>query len=227
MRLTTDEIKEILPPQVRKNVSQDVIDIINNVIGEPEFVDQFRENLVGYQSVLSQGKYKLTNYVEAVKYVSHKMMGCKNKEAFYRAFPEKIADYKRRGIDELEINRLVYAFNSSKLVSSIFAQSMIPTHILNADVFQAAINRQYKLMMYAKSEKVQSDAATSLMVHLRPPEVKKMELDVKLKEDSSIVALRQATMELVNQRKSAIQAGSMTALQSAHSGLILEGELDD
>ncbi len=224
MHLTVEEFKSILPAQVRKNVSTDVMDIVNNVIGEPEYIETFRDNLVGFQSILSQGKYKLTNYVEAVKYVSHKLLGSKNNEAYKKAFPEKVAAMRARGLTEVDISRFVHQFNNSKLVSSIFAQSMIPTHILNADVFQEAINIQLELARSASSEKVRSDAANSLMVQLRPPETKKIELDIGMKEDSSINALRETTMELVRETRLALEARALTAQQVAHRVLIVDAE---
>lgn len=225
--ITEEQFKEVLPAGVRKNVNKEVLDIINSAIGDPETIRNFRENLVTYQGVLTQGKFKLTNYVDAVKYVSHKLLGCKNIEAYKRTFPDKIQDFKSRGVSEKDISAYASAFNSSKLVNLIFAQAMIPTHVLNADVFQEAINCQANLMRNANSEKVRCDAANSLMTQLRPPEVKKVELDIGLKEDSAIAALRETTMQLVAQQRLAIQAGSITANDAARSGLILEGEITD
>ena len=225
--ISVEQFKEMLPAGVRKNVNKEVLDIINSVIGEPEMIESFRENLITYQSVLTQGKFKLTNYVEAVKYVSHKLLGCKNIEAYTRAFPEKVSEFKRRGVSDKDISAYVSAFNKSKLVNLIFAQTMIPVHILNADVFQEAINIQLEMARYAKSEKVRSDAANSLMTQLRPPEVRKVELDVKMSEDSSITALRETTMELVRQQKLALQSGAITADSAARSGLVIEAEYED
>lgn len=227
MQLSEQEFKEVLPAGVRKSVNKDVMSIVNSVIGEPEFIESFRDNLVGYQSVLTEGKFKLTNYVEAVKYVSHKLMGNKNLDAYRKAFPEKIAEFRRRNVTEAEIAKYAHAFNKSKLVNLIFAQSMIPTHILNADVFQEAINIQLDLARNAGSEKVRSDAANSLMVQLKPPETRKLELDVKVREDSSIAALRQTTMELVAQTRLSIQAGAINAQEAAHSRVILDAEFHE
>lgn len=225
--ITEEQFKEVLPAGVRKNVNKEVLDIINTTIGDPEMIRTFRENLVSYQGVLTQGKFKLTNYVDAVKYVSHKLLGCNNITAYTRAFPDKIQDFKSRGVSDKDINSYASAFNKSKLVNLIFAQAMIPVHVLNADVFQKAVNHQAWLMENAKSEKVQQDAANSLMAHLRPPEVKKVELDIGFKEDSAIAQLRETTMQLVAQQKLAIQAGAMTAKDAAHSGIVVEGEFDD
>lgn len=225
--LTEEQFKEVLPPSVRKNVNKDVLDIINGAIGDPHAIENFRENLVTYQNVLTQGKFKLTSYVDAVKYCTHKLLGCTNIDAYRRAFPDKVADFKARGVSDKDIQSYVSAFNKSKLVNLIMAQAMIPVHILNADVYQEAINIQLDLARHAQSEKVRSDAANSLMVQLRPPEVKKIELDVGLKEDSIINTLRESTLELVRQQKLAIQAGASNAGDIAKSKLVIEGEIVD
>lgn len=226
-QLTVQEFKEALPKGLQKGVNQEVMDLVNNVIGEPEFIENFRDNLVGYQSVLLQGKFKVSNYVEAVKYVSHKLMGTNNIQSYTRAFPQKVAEFKRRGVTDKDIASYVYAYNKSKLVNLIMAQSLIPTHVLNADVYQEAINIQLDLARNANSEKVRSDAANSLLVQLRPPEVKKIELDIAHKEDSSISALRETTMQLVAETRLALQAGALNAQQAAHQGLVIEAEYSD
>jgi hypothetical protein len=224
-QISIQEFKDALPKQLRNNVSQEVADIINGAIGEPEFIANFRENLIGYQSVLTQGKFKLGSYVDAVKYVSHKLMGANNITCYSRSFPDKIAEFKRRNIVDKDISSYVCAYNKSKLVNLILAQALIPTHVLNADIYQEAINIQLDLARNANSEKVRSDACNSLLVQLKPPEIKKIELDIGVKGDDSIItALRETTMELVKQQRMALQAGAITAHDAAHSGLVIEME---
>ena len=96
----------------------------------------------------------------------------------------------------------------------------MPTHILNADLFQKAINTQAELMMNARSEKVRSDAASSLMTHLKPPETKKIELDIGLKQDQSLADLREATGELVRMQRKQMEDGNINALEIANSTII-------
>lgn len=225
--ISAEQFKETLPAAMRKNVNTEVLDLINTAIGEPEAIESFRENLIGYQSVLTQGKFKLNQYVEAVKYVTHKLLGCSNKDAYTRAFPEKIAEFNRRQVSEKDISTYICAYNKNKLVNLILAQTMIPVHILNADTYQEAINIQLDLARHAGSEKVRCEAANSLMVQLRPPEIKKVELDIGFKEDSSIAALRETTMELVAETRRALQAGAINAQQAAHSGIVLEADFHE
>jgi hypothetical protein len=59
------------------------------------------------------------------------------------------------------------------------------------------------------------------------PEKQTVELDLTVKEDSSIGQLRQATLELVQQQKLILQAGVMNAQQVAHSKVLATGSVVD
>jgi len=225
--MTTEQFKDALPPAIRKNVNQEVVDRINAVLSEPELYEQYRENLVSYSHVMKDGKFKLTSYVDAVKYVSHKLMGRTNIDAYSRTFPDKMLRFTQQGVSQKDISAYVSAYNKSKLVNLILEQSLIPSWVLNQDLYQKALNVQAELMMTASSEKVRSDAANSLLTHLKKPETQKVELDIGVKEDSSIAALRQATMALAQQSRMAIQAGVMDAQQIAHERVVIDGEVVD
>ena len=95
----------------------------------------------------------------------------------------------------------------------------MPSYVLNQDLYQKALNVQAELMITAKSEKVRSDAANSLLTHLKMPETQKVELDIGVKEDGSIAALRATTLELARQQRLMVEAGALNAQQVAHSKL--------
>ena len=78
-------------------------------------------------------------------------------------------------------------------------------------------------MLSANSEKVRCDAANSLINALKPPETKKVQLDVGVREDHSIAALREATLALAAQQKQMLQAGATNAQQIAEAKII-QGE---
>lgn len=220
--MTTEQFKKALPATVKRTINQDVIDKVNKVLADPDMYETYRENLVGYASILQDGKFKITNYIDAVKYMSHKLRNLTNQEAFSLTFPEKIKDWTARQVEPKDIASYISAYNKSKLVTKLYEQSLTPSWILNQDKYQLAINTQANLMLTAKSEKVRSDAANSLLTHLKMPETHKVELDIGLKPDSTIEALRQSTMELVAQQKRALQSGAMNAEQVAHSKVVYE-----
>ena len=221
--LTVEELKAALPDRVKKSLNQELIDQINLTLAEPELYEAYRDNLLSYTKVMADGKFKIPNYIDAVKYVSHKLMGCTNIDAYSKTFPGKIVRFTAQGVSGKDIASYVTAYNKSKLVNLIFEQTLIPHYVLNQDLYQKALNVQAELMVSANSEKVRSDAANSLLTHLKMPETQKVELNIGVKEDSSIDALRQATMALAREQRLMVESGAMNAQQVAHTKII-EGE---
>lgn len=218
--LTVDQFKAALPDKVRKSINQELIDQINTTLADPDMYENYRDNLLSYTRVMADGRFKVSEYVNAVKYVSHKLMGRTNIESYSLTFPEKIDRFTQQGVAAKDIASYVTAYNKSKLVNLIFEQTLIPSYVLNQDLYQKALNVQADLMITARSEKVRSDAAAHLMQALKMPEVAKVELDVTVKEGSAIAALREATLALAAQQRMQVQAGLMNAQQVAHSKVI-------
>lgn len=218
--LTIEEFKSALPDKVKKSINQELIDQINQTLSDPDMYEQYRDNMISYAKVMQDGRFKVSQYIDAVKYVSHKLMGCSNIEAYSKTFPGKVTNWAAAGVTSKDIASYVTAYNKGKLVNLIFEQTLIPTYVLNADIHQKAVNVLAELMVSASSEKVRSDSANALLTHLKVPEVTKVQLDIGVKEDGSIAALRQATLALAGQQRLAMQAGLVDAQGVAHSKII-------
>lgn len=225
--LTIDQFKQALPDKVKRSINQELIDQINTTLSDPEMFESYRENLLSYTKVMADGRFKVDSYVHAVKYVSHKLMGCTNIEAYTKTFPDKYARFVQQGVQAKDIASYVTAYNKSKLVNLIFEQTLIPSYVLNQDLYQKALNVQAELMVNSHSDKVRCDAANSLLTHLKMPETQKVELEIGVKEDSSIAQLRQATLELARQQRLAMEAGAMNAQEVAHAKIIIEGDVTE
>lgn len=225
--LTVEQFKEVLPDKFKKSVNQELIDKINNTLSDPELYEAYRDNLLSYTKVMAEGKYKISNYIDAVRYVSFKLMGCTNIEAYTKTFPDKYQRFVQQGVEPKDIASYVTAYNKSKLVNAIFEQTLIPSYVLNQDLYQKALNVQAELMVNARSEKVRSDAANSLLSHLKMPETQKVELDIGVKEDGSIKALRETTLALARQQRLMLESGAMNAKQVAHSTLVIDAEMKE
>lgn len=222
--LTVEQFRHALPDHLKKTVNQELIDRVNATLSDPEMFENYRDNLMSHANVMLDGKFKMESYVDAVKYCSHKLLGATNIDAYVRTFPDKYQGFIQRNVSSKDIASYVSAFNKNKLVNLIMAQTIIPTHVLNQDIHQKAVNQLANLMMTAKSEKVQADAANALLTHLKPPEVKKIELDIGVKQDGAIAKLREATMALAAQQRDMIRSGASTAEAVAHSKLIVDVE---
>lgn len=222
MELTKEQFLKVLPKKMKKTVNDGIMDAINNVVADPTIRDAFRENIISYTSVMKDGKFKMQQYLEAVHYVSYKLFGSSNIEAYCKTFPHRYQRFLDEGFSDKAISSYVNAYNNNKLVNLILEQTLVPTHILNADLYQKALNTQAELMMTSGSDKVRCDAANSLLTHLKMPETQKVELDVSVKEDKAITELRNATLDLVEQQKKALASGSMNVREIAHSKLLVE-----
>lgn len=222
-QVTLEYLKKVSPANIRKVLNQNHVDRINEVLESSEIREELRENLVGYMGVLRGSAFRLQDYINAVMYVSYKLMGDSNIAAWSKVFPERLNRLVKEGATEKTISGFVAMFNRNKLVNLVMEQSLIPSYILNQDLYQKALNVQAELMMTARSEKVRCDAANSLLNQLKQPETQKVEVDMTVKEDDSINMLRQTTLELVEQQRKLIQAGAMRPREIAESKVIGEG----
>jgi hypothetical protein len=225
-QLTVDVLKKAAPPALRGRIDQNFVDTINQASTDPEYCEIIKENALSYINVLREGKFQLDQYLNAVKYVCYKNMGDSNISAYVKTFPTKYQNFLTKKTEQKDIARYVTAFNQSKLVNLIFEQTAIPLHILNQTKKQDAINQLAYLMKNAKSEKVQQESANSLLTHLKTPDDSKLEIDVTIKEDKTINALKKTMRELVQQQVVGLESGTMTAQQIGHS-TIIEAEFEE
>jgi len=216
--LSIDQFKRCLPSNLKGNVTEEIVERFNEVLNDPIAREAIQDNLIGFTNVISQGKFKLESYLYAVKYVTYKAMGDTNIQAYRKTFPQRVQDLIDRGVPDKDINSMVSAYNKSKLVSKLFESMMIPTYIINQEVFQQAINVQREIMLDPTVKPlVRSQAAKALMDTLKPPEVKQMELAVSVKETDTVTELRKATTELAKAQLEALRkGGNIESILNSH-----------
>ncbi len=224
--LTLEQVQASIPPQTKIKVDQEFVDKLNSLSSDEDLCKEFRENFISYTNILKQGKFKLDDYLNAVKFVTFLLMGFNNKESYQRAFPERYFDMKQRGLTDKEISSFVSAYRKNKLVNNIFEQTLTPTWILNADLHQKALNTQADLMLTAKSEKVRCDAANSILTHLKQPEKKEIELNIGVKDSSGLNELKN-TMTLLAQQQSEMIKQGVSTKEIAHQSIMVDVTPDE
>ena len=216
--LTKEQLQGSMPKKFRHNVTDEMVSFINATKGD-EFRDVYKENLIGFASVIESGRYKMLDYVNAVKFVSYKLIGDSNTIAYAKTFPDRYQRLVDKNTPMKTIASFSTAYNKGDLVHKILERTLVPVHILNMDVHQEAINTQAELMRTAKSETVRQKAAECLITQLKAPETAKIEVDVSY-SNSSIDELRETTRALAQQQLKMIQSGAVTAEHVAHSDII-------
>ena len=179
--LTLEQVKSSLPPGNRNNVTQDMVNQLNALSKDPEEAGYIRENFISFSQVLMEGKFRLGDYVQAVMYVSYKVMGKNNIDAYRLTFPDRHSAMVAAGKPQKDIASMVTAYNKGVLVSKVMERAIIPSWILNQDMFQAAIQTQYEIMTDPDiNARDRTAAANSLLTHLKKPEVHKSELKIDI-----------------------------------------------
>lgn len=206
--LTKELVERAVPANLKSSITQQLVDRINTAVSDPIAAKEIQDNFISYTSVLKDGKFKTEDYLHAVMYVSFKLFGLSNLDAYAKTFPQRYADLVARGVASKDIAAYVSAYNKGKLVNLIMEQSLVPTWVLNAHMFQEALNTQADLMRNAQSEKVRTEAANSLLTHLKRPEAVKAQIDVNLKDSSGMTELKEAMRQMAQQQQQMIQDGA-------------------
>lgn len=206
--LSKDQVAAALPVNLKSAATQALTDKINAIAADPAVAEQIRENFISYTSVLNEGRFKTEQYLNAVAYVTHKLLGKSNQDAYAAAFPKRYQDLVAKGTSAKDIAAYVSAYNKGKLVNLILEQTLVPSWILNQHVFQEAINVQADLMKNANSEKVRSDAANSILTHLAKPKeaVSPVTLNVNTGQ-SAMDELKDRLADMAEMQRDLIKAG--------------------
>lgn len=208
--LSVDELKRVLPATLRSHATQSLADKINNAASDPEVARNIRENFVSYATILKDGRYKTEDYLSAVSYVSYKLMGYNNQDAYTRTFPKRYERLVAGGKNQKDISSYVAAYHKNKLVNAVMEQTLVPTWVLNQDLQQKAINQLAHLMVNAASEKVQSDSAIGLLAAIKKPDTKEINLNLGVQESAGLKELNESLTKMAEAQQQLIAAGQTT-----------------
>ena len=221
MTLTLHQVAHALPPNLKNNVTQQLVDNINNCVADPIMAEAIKDNFLSYTQVLSEGKFKTEDYLSAVMYVSFKLMGMTNQDAYARTFPARYRTLLNNGTSAKDISSYVSMYNKGRLVNLILEKSLIPTWVLNQHIYQKAINVQADLMSNANSEMVRMQAANSILTHLAKPKEVGPLINLDLREGSGLNELKATLTQLAQQQRDMISNGTTTK-QIADQGLVID-----
>ena len=230
--LTKNEIQEAMPPQMRKNISQELVDHVNKwmSVASPEEAELYRDSLLTYSKVLTEGKYKATDYFAACMYVSYRSMGLNKRESWAKVFPDRYARLKANGKSEKDVSSHVAAYDATSLVRKIYDRSLTPVRVSHRDYLYRALKVSVDIMededMPARDR---VSASKNVMELLKDSETQtnKIELDVTPAASSVIDGLKSALVGLASAKVNQIENGTMSSRDSAHTCIDIKGEVVD
>lgn len=209
-QLTVTDVTKALPANLKGSATQGLVDKINQATQDPILAEAIRDNFISYTGVLQEGKFKTQDYLKAVMYVSYKLMGHSNKDAYFKTFPDRYQALMAKGTSSKDMAAYVSAYNRNKLVNLIMEQTLVPSWVLNQHLYQKAINVQAELMQTANSEKVRSDAANSILTHLAKPKEAGPLVNLNLNESSGMNELKDMLGQLAQMQVDKINKGVAT-----------------
>ncbi len=230
--ITKQQIMETLGKD-KTVITDKLVETINMIIlDEPEVGHLVKENFLTYGKVLQSGKYSMDAYLNAIKFVSYKLMNMTNAEAYMHTYPSRYERLEKRyiGVEglsqeefEKKVSSYVYAVAKSQLVVSILSQVQIPTKLLNMGLLQEAINTEATLMRSARSEIVREKAANTLIQYLGQEEENQIQIDVGYKKDDIIEQYELAMKNMVEEQLVQINAGA--CVKAIANAPIVEAEV--
>jgi len=91
-------ILQTLPKKRHNTITDDLVTDLNRLLSAEEIdvQESIVENFVTYSKIVQSGKYSIEQYLNAIKYVSFKLMDYSNIEAYQKAYPERYEKHIRK-----------------------------------------------------------------------------------------------------------------------------------
>lgn len=220
-----ESLQSMLP--VKMNISEDMLEQVNNMINDEELQEQFKQNLVDFSSVLSSTRTTFQDYINAVKFVSYMLMDNSAVKSYMLAFPDRVkrleAKYTTGSYHQITIR--AQSYKQQKIVRKVLEQTLVPAYVYNTSLFQEAINTQASIMRDPKiSSRDRVAAAESVLKYTQIPE-KYMANSAEVSEQgmSVIEKLAESIKALTNAQKDSIVTGNTA--KTIAQGRLWEGEV--
>ena len=212
-------VKKQLPKWHRTMLTQEFLDKMEASVKDTAIAEQFKENFITFLNVLSKGRYKMEDYISAVKYVSFKLLGYSNIKAYASTFPERYQRLVDTGQEK--IDAYVAMYNKNKLVMLIYEQTMVPTYVLNAPLHQEALNELARMIRDPDTRGMTKvKACEAILAYKKPPEVVKGEITIGIDQQDTISELRETTEQLAATYKALLERKVKSLQDVAEAGII-------
>lgn len=225
-KLSLDTIREMLPENKKKKLTQETLDEIYKLVDNPDYGEELAENYVNFLGVLREKhRYSMEQYKKAIMFYTLVESGTALVHAYMQVFPERVA-YRKKFYPErdmtLDLAHESSRYNRSLLVMEIRKVDTISVKLIHRNLLHEAILKQATLMRTAKSELVQQKASETLMRELKPDEDMNINLNVGDGSSKVLQELRQATAALAQEQFRRIAAG--TSVKAIAESKIIQGE---
>ena len=213
--LTIEDVQNALPS--RKNtITQELVDIINEVNLEAEFQgESLIQTAVTYEKVMVNNKASIREFVDAIRFCAYLLTLEDNyteaykKTFYYRDFVKERMNADTKSIKYAELTSAASRYRQkNKLVIDLLTYSQAPLDLMFMGWRYKAVGVLADTMMNAKLDRDKINAAKELLVATKGPETKRIELDIGVKENSAIASLNEQLSVMAGKQVMLLESGA-------------------
>lgn len=213
--LTIEDVQNALPS--RKNaITQELVDVLNEVKDEAEFQGEpLLNTAVVYEKLMINNKASVREFVDAIRFCAYLVTMDDNyteaykKTFYYRDFVKERISADTKSIKYAELTSAASRYRrNNKLVADLLVYSQAPLEIMFLGWRYKAVGVLADTMMNAKLDRDKINAAKELLVATKGPETKRIELDIGVKENSAIASLNEQLSVMAGKQVMLLESGA-------------------
>lgn len=213
--LTVEDVQNALPS--RKNaITQELVDVLNEVKDEAEFQGEpLLNTAVVYEKLMINNKASVREFVDAIRFCAYLVTMDDNyteaykKTFYYRDFVKERISADTKSIKYAELTSAASRYRrNNKLVADLLVYSQAPLEIMFLGWRYKAVGVLADTMMNAKLDRDKINAAKELLVATKGPETKRIELDIGVKESSAIASLNEQLSVMAGKQVMLLESGA-------------------
>ncbi len=234
--ITKDKLKKFIPKGCAAAVTDEIVDIINNIESDTNLPQEYmEERILSSMHLLGGRGVTIEQLTNAVKYCNLQQ-DMTNEQAWAITFPAK---YDKLVSENRMVASHVSMYNKSKLVLEVTKGMLVPVHITHQPIFFKAVQKQIDLMNGISANEgervsahVQFLASKELAEITKQPEDNTIELKIGASDAVLEVMKEQndSISEMVRQQKEAFKRGvnvqELQKVHVVHNEEIIDGEIE-
>lgn len=235
-------VQGLVRKQWRSYIDDEFIDRLNNLGGESKVLSKiYKDNFFSWLKAVSGDdwdcrKYGIEDYVNAVKFVSLRLLGNTILDSYKEVFPDRVMlvekEYEEDGDSSKlkeRLNWLASAYSKGKLVVKILQLTLVPSYIINAPLYDEALQ---KLADMIRNDEVRGmakvKACEAILEATKQPEVIEQNVNVNVGggmiRNEAMDELREVTEKLATTLKMEMEKGKHKLQEVADIELVKKAE---
>jgi hypothetical protein len=235
-------VQGLVRKQWRSYIDDEFIDRLNNLGGESKVLSKiYKDNFFSWLKAVSGDdwdcrKYGIEDYVNAVKFVSLRLLGNTVLDSYKEVFPDRVMlvekEYEEDGDSSKlkeRLNWLASAYSKGKLVVKILQLTLVPSYIINAPLYDEALQ---KLADMIRNDEVRGmakvKACEAILEATKQPEVIEQNVNVNVGggmiRNEAMDELREVTEKLAATLKMEMEKGKHKLQEVADIELVKKAE---